>query len=108
MLRRVCLLVLLCVFLTFPGFSQKKSSAKQELNGSLVAENVYTNPALGMKITLPLAWDLLPSDSSPSNPPSDCRGPLCGQPEIKSSVVIKCCEQAFALKTPVTNPDTVE
>ena len=82
MLKRVSSLVLLCLFLILRGFSQKNPESKQKLSGSLVAENVYTNPTLGMKITLPSVWDLLPPDTAPSSTPSDCRGPLCGQPEI--------------------------
>lgn len=82
MLKRLSALSLVCMFLIVPGFSQNHSELKQKVNGSLIAENIYTNPTLGMKITLPSVWDLSPPDTAPSNTPSNCRGPLCGQPEI--------------------------
>jgi hypothetical protein len=73
---------LFCLSLTVFAYSEGRSSTEHDLNGNVVAENVYVNPALGMKITLGGKWDLLPPDSRQSSPPSDCRGPLCGNPEI--------------------------
>ena len=53
-----------------------------DLQGSLVGGNVYVNEALGMRITLPGAWELGRAVTTQSKPVSDCSGPLCGNPEI--------------------------
>jgi len=73
--------LLLCASFTLLAYPQDKQLA-QDLKGSVVGDNVYVNAALGMKITLPGTWELLPPESTPSHPPSDCDGPLCGNPEI--------------------------
>jgi hypothetical protein len=83
MLKRVTMFITLpiCAFLSLLAYSQGQQSPK-DLKGSIVGENVYANPALGMKITLPGSWDLLPPDPTQSHSSSDCQGPLCGNPEI--------------------------
>ena len=43
---------------------------------------MYVNAALGMTITLPGTWELGRAVPTQSKPPSDCSGPLCGNPEI--------------------------
>jgi len=44
--------------------------------------NVYVNAARAMTIVLPGTWELGRAVPTQSKPPSDCRGPLCGNPEI--------------------------
>jgi len=78
---RLFLGLLFCTSLTVIAHPQGKHSA-DDLKGNIVGDKMYVNPALGMKITLPGTWDLLPPDSPQSRPPVDCRGPLCGNPEI--------------------------
>jgi hypothetical protein len=55
-----------------------------------VGQNIYENPALGLTITLPGSWLVLAEKSSDSHPDnSDCRGPLCGNPEIDVAIQTK-------------------
>ncbi len=74
--------LLFCASLSLFAYPQNKPSANDDLKGNIVGDNVYLNPALGMRATLPGVWDLLPPDSPQSSPPADCHGPLCGSPEI--------------------------
>jgi hypothetical protein len=70
---------LIWVFLSNVVYSQ---TGQSDLSGVLVSEHVYKNSALGMTIALPGAWKLLPGTAKKARSPSDCRGPLCGNPEI--------------------------
>src|ERR1035437_8059723 len=78
---RTNVLFLLCMCLTQLGHAQKNEPTS-DLQGSLVGGNVYVNAALGMTITLPGTWELGRAVPTQSKPPSDCSGPLCGNPEI--------------------------
>jgi hypothetical protein len=80
----------LCIFLTVLAYPQDEKSAKEEpTRGRLEGGNVYYNPALGMKISLPGTWELLPQRATKSHPHSDCRGPLCGDPDIDVGIATK-------------------
>lgn len=78
---RTNVLFLLCMCLTQLGHAQQNEPTS-DLQGSLVGGNVYVNAALGMTITLPGTWELGRAVPTQSKPPSDCSGPLCGNPEI--------------------------
>ena len=56
------------------------------LRGSIARGNTYENPALGMKIALPGSLGLQPGEGRKPAPHSDCRGPLCGNPEIDVTI----------------------
>ena len=43
---------------------------------------MYVNAPLGMTISLPGTWEMGRAVPTRSEPPSDCSGPLCGNPEI--------------------------
>lgn len=72
---------LLCICLIRLGHAQQNDPTS-DLQGSLVGGNVYVNAAIGMRITLPGTWELGRAVPTQSKPPSDCSGPLCGNPEI--------------------------
>jgi hypothetical protein len=78
---RTNVLFLLCMCLTQLGHAQQNEPTS-DLQGSLVGGNVYVNAALGITITLPGTWELGRAVPTQSEPPSDCSGPLCGNPEI--------------------------
>lgn len=74
-------LIPLIVSLTFIATAQEKQPTGG-LQGSLTEENIYTNPALGMTISLPGKWRLSEiTTRTPVDP--TCSGPLCGTPEIQ-------------------------
>jgi hypothetical protein len=74
-------LISLIVSLTFLAPAQERHLAAA-LQGSLAEENVYTNPALGMTISLPGKWRMSEiTTQTPVDP--TCTGPLCGTPEIQ-------------------------
>jgi hypothetical protein len=76
------------LFLALLAYPQDKKST-EDLRGNIVGENVYNNPALGLKIMLPGTWELLPRRTTQSTTPSNCRGPLCGHPEIDVTITTK-------------------
>lgn len=63
-----------------------------DLRGSVVEENTYRNPALGMTISLPGSWQLLQSTTPTPTDPS-CTGPLCGPPDINAVLESKAGSQ---------------
>jgi hypothetical protein len=74
-------LIALIVSLSFLVAAQEKQP-NAGLQGSLTEENVYTNPALGMTISLPEKWRMSEiTTQTPVDP--TCTGPLCGTPEIQ-------------------------
>jgi hypothetical protein len=68
----------------------KEESVELSRRGSLVGDNAYRNPALGMTILLPGVWHFSNSFRKTTAEPSEkrapsragCGGPLCGSPEI--------------------------
>jgi hypothetical protein len=77
------------LFWSFLIYSQSKQPSA-DLRGSITADNVYDNPALGLSITLPGSWVMLAEKSSDSNTDrSGCNGPLCGNPEIDVQIQTK-------------------
>jgi hypothetical protein len=91
---------LLCLCLTLLGDAQQPDPTSDP-QGSLVGGNVYVNAALGMKITLPGTWGfagmavLSRAVPTQSQPPPDCNGPLCGNPEINLALRTKADSAAM-------------
>jgi len=77
--QNTCLFVLL-FSLALGAYAGEKDN-KPDMRGSVSADNVYANPALGMTIKLPGNWALLDITSETPNDPG-CTGPLCGPPNI--------------------------
>ena len=61
------------------SWSQK--APNPDSRGAISANHVYTNPALGITITLPGAWRLTETTTQTPNDPT-CTGPLCGPPDV--------------------------
>ena len=68
--------------LVLPDSDETPTSAKR---GSIVGGNTYSNPALGLQISLPGKWHFMPPVPRPEST-SGCRGPLCGNPEIEATL----------------------
>lgn len=90
-MRYVALLLLLTAFALWQAVSQANDKPYQPI-GSMDGENTYTNPVLGIRVTLPGKWRLMVptkyAQNAPSTQPSDpqCRGPLCGQPQVDEAL----------------------
>ena len=80
--------VSLCLFSSLLAHPQNKQPSP-DLQGRVVAENIYENPALGLTITLPGSWHLPPNSATYSDPDPSCTGPLCGNPEINVAIESK-------------------
>jgi hypothetical protein len=85
------LLMLLAVF-AMPTIAQSKGNSSKPASG-IEGSNTYINPVLELRVSLPGKWHLMPptkyAASAPNaEPPSDpqCRGPLCGKPEINEAL----------------------
>jgi hypothetical protein len=98
MLRKAKIFLLACSCAPWLlAISQDKQTPAPDLKGTMVGENIYTNPALGMTITLPGAWQPFTKDlqqqvglkPDEAGPERACRGPLCGEPAINISVISK-------------------
>ena len=72
--------------LLIPLVYAQDNPSTEGLRGSIAHGNIYENPALGMTIALPGALVLLPGEGHKPAPHSDCRGPLCGDPEIDVTI----------------------
>jgi hypothetical protein len=77
------------------ALAQSKEKPNQP-TGSIEGGNTYRNPVLGVRVTLPGKWRLMiptkyakyaehASNAQPSLD-SECRGPLCGKPEIDEAL----------------------
>jgi hypothetical protein len=74
---------LIGAFLLSVAYSQ---SEQPDPIGVLVSEHIYKNAKLDMTINLPGSWRLLPGAAKSARSPSDCSGPLCGNPEIDATL----------------------
>lgn len=81
----------LCLWSSLLVFTQSKHDhASPEFKGSVIAGNVYVNPALSMTIDLPGTWQIVgqatrivPDEPTKRNQRTpDCHGPLCGEPSV--------------------------
>ena len=90
-MKKLTLLLLLAVF-AVAALAQSKEKPNQPI-GSIEGDNTYINPVLGVRVTLPGKWRLMiptkyaeyASNAQPSLD-SECRGPLCGKPEIDEAL----------------------
>jgi hypothetical protein len=98
MLREARIFLLACSCVSWLlAISQDKQTPAPDLKGTMVGENIYTNQALGMTITLPGAWQPFTKDlqqqaglkTEKAGPEPGCRGPLCGEPAINISIISK-------------------
>jgi hypothetical protein len=85
---RIFLSSLFCACTMLLGYAQDPATG-DNLQGRLVGGDVYINPALGMTITLPGTWEQGRATPKQSQPPSDCSGALCGNPEINVALRAK-------------------
>lgn len=79
------------VLLVSSGLYAQESSKGQtsDLLGSLTEAHIYKNSVLGMTLTLPGTWELLPGTAKKAASDPSCRGPLCGGPEIDVALQTK-------------------
>jgi hypothetical protein len=80
------LIVILGSALLVPYVYAQYNPSTEDPGGSIVRGNTYENPALGMTIAIPGALSLQPGEGHKPAPHSDCRGPLCGNPEIDVTI----------------------
>jgi len=80
--KRLFVTVLFCFSFFSLSWTQEKESSPDS-RGAISEENSYTNPALGMTISLPGDWRLLQMTTETPNDPV-CTGPLCGSPDINA------------------------
>ncbi len=91
---RTLVLIFLCLAVAVFGSGQRKESAP-EAQGSIVNENTYDNPALGMRIQLPGAWQFFDKEMQRragvkiigTEQDSTCQEPFCGNPEINVALI---------------------
>jgi hypothetical protein len=100
MLRRSAgsLLIALCWLLT-PGLHADDKPTAADKKGKFISENVYTNPALGMTITLPGTWQFFEKEAQETlgigekaperKPNQDCRGPFCAGTDLDVAILSK-------------------
>lgn len=89
------------VFFVLPALmhaQQGDANASPEKRGTILDGHIYSNPALGMTITLSGRWEFFDQDrySSPAEKErtkkqteqmrATCQGPLCGEADIKESL----------------------
>jgi hypothetical protein len=98
MLRESKIFILACCYVPLVlAACQDKRSPTSDLKGTIVGENIYNNPALGMTITLPGTWQFFTKDlqqqaglkTEKATPEPDCRGALCGGPDIDIALISK-------------------
>gem|GEM_PF-1449864 len=82
---RIVIGLVVSALLVPPGYAQDNPPL-ESLRGNIVHGNIYRNRALGMTIALPGTLELQPGEGHKSAPHSDCRGPLCGNPEIDVTI----------------------
>jgi hypothetical protein len=90
-MKNLPLLLLLAVF-AVSTIAQSKGNSSQPA-GSIEGDNTYINHVLGLRVSLPGKWHLMAptkyAESGPNAEPSSdsqCRGPLCGKPEIDEAL----------------------
>jgi hypothetical protein len=90
-MKTLLLPLLLAVFAMSTIAQSKGNSSKPA--GSIEGNNTYINPILELRVSLPGKWHLMPPTKYAASAPnaespsdSQCRGPLCGKPEIDEAL----------------------
>jgi len=95
------MVVLLAAFIGLTlALHGKDKVGTAEKKGNFTHENVYSNPALGMTIALPGAWQFFEKETQkrmgvgekheePSKPDPACKGPFCAGTEIDVALLSK-------------------
>lgn len=93
LLRFVGFVILVLFLSSASGLQADHKPAATDKKGKFVSENAYSNPALGMNITLPGPWREAQKELGvtveESSQDSGCPGPFCKNLEIDVALISK-------------------
>lgn len=97
LLRFVGFVILVLFLSSASGLQADHKPAATDKKGKFVSENAYSNPALGMNITLPGPWQFFEREAQKelgvtveeSSQDSGCPGPFCKNLEIDVALISK-------------------